>query len=68
MDMAKGRGVAVTRLRPEGGSEAERLASVVGLVDYATVYLALAQGIDPTPVRPIEELKKRLESAGGSPQ
>jgi glucose/mannose-6-phosphate isomerase len=46
----------------------ERLASVVGLVDYATVYLALAQGIDPTPVRPIEELKKRLESAGGSPQ
>jgi glucose/mannose-6-phosphate isomerase len=68
MDMAKGRGVAVTRLRPEGASEVERLASVVGLVDYATVYLALAQGIDPTPVRPIEELKKRLESAGGSPQ
>jgi glucose/mannose-6-phosphate isomerase len=63
VDVAQARGVAVTRLRAEGGSPVERLASVVGLVDYATVYLALAQGIDPTPVPPIDELKKRLELA-----
>jgi glucose/mannose-6-phosphate isomerase len=64
-DVAQARGVPVTRLRSEGASEVERLASIIGLVDYATVYLALAQGIDPTPVAPIDELKKRLESATG---
>lgn len=59
-ELADARGVAVTRLRSEGSSPVERLASLVGLVDYATVYLAVAQGIDPTPVTAIEELKKRM--------
>ena len=62
-------GVAVTRPdAPKGASAVERLASVVGLIDYASVYLALAQGIDPTPVAPIDALKKRLESAAASEQ
>ena len=61
-EVAQARGVAVTRLRTEGASAVERLASVVGLIDYASVYLALAQGIDPTPVAPIDALKKRLDS------
>jgi glucose/mannose-6-phosphate isomerase len=38
----------------------ERLASLVGLVDFASVYLALAYGIDPTPVAAITELKARI--------
>ena len=59
-EVAQTRGVPVTRLRAEGSSTVERLASLVGLVDYASVYLALAQEIDPTPVAPIDELKKRL--------
>ena len=67
-EVAQARGVAVTRLRTEGASAVERLASVVGLIDYASVYLALAQGIDPTPVAPIDALKKRLESAAASEQ
>jgi glucose/mannose-6-phosphate isomerase len=53
----------------EGGSAVERLASLVGLIDYASVYLGLAQGIDPTPIPPIDELKARLQdphSAGTS--
>ena len=58
--VAQSRGVPVTRLRAEGISPYERLASLVGLVDYATVYLALAQGLDPTPVSAIDELKKLL--------
>jgi glucose/mannose-6-phosphate isomerase len=65
-EVAEARGVAVTRIRTEGASAVERLASVVGLIDYASVYLALAQGIDPTPVAPIDALKKRLESAEAS--
>jgi len=67
-EVAAARGVAVTRLRTEGDSAVERLASVVGLIDYASVYLALVQGIDPTPVAPIDALKKRLDSAAAVQQ
>jgi len=58
--IAHERGVAVTSLRSEGDGPLERLASLVGLIDYATVYLALLLGIDPTPVSPIDALKRRL--------
>jgi len=57
---AQERGVSVTSLRSEGTGPVERLASLVGLIDYATVYLALLLGIDPTPVAPIDALKQRL--------
>jgi glucose/mannose-6-phosphate isomerase len=59
--VARHRGVAVTELAAEGGSPVERLASLVGLIDYASVYLALAQGVDPTPIQPIVELKALLQ-------
>ena len=65
-EVAEARGVGVSRIRAEGGSPVERLASLVGLADYASVYLALLHGVDPTPVPPIDELKKRLEPIGGS--
>lgn len=59
-DLAERRGVPVSVLVSAGDSAVERFASIVGLVDYASVYLALLQSIDPTPVRPIDELKARL--------
>jgi glucose/mannose-6-phosphate isomerase len=55
------RGIGVTELATQGSSPVERLASLVGLVDYASVYLGLAQGIDPTPIAPIDELKRALQ-------
>ncbi|HET6817185.1 MAG TPA: SIS domain-containing protein [Mycobacteriales bacterium] len=58
--IAHERGVPVTSLRTEGDGPLERLASLVGLIDYATVYLALLHDIDPTPVAPIDALKMRL--------
>jgi glucose/mannose-6-phosphate isomerase len=58
--IAEDRGVAVTELQAEGGSRLERFASLVGPIDYATVYLALALGIDPTPVVAIQDLKERI--------
>jgi glucose/mannose-6-phosphate isomerase len=58
-DLARERGIAVSELTAEGGSRLERLASLVGRLDYASVYLALALGIDPTPIAPIVELKER---------
>jgi glucose/mannose-6-phosphate isomerase len=58
--LAEEHGVLLTVLRSEGSDALERLGSLVGLVDYASVYLAVGQGIDPTPVVPIDELKQRL--------
>ncbi len=58
--IAEDRGVAVTALQAEGVSRFERLASLVGPIDYATVYLGLALGIDPTPVVAIQDLKARI--------
>jgi glucose/mannose-6-phosphate isomerase len=62
-EIATARGLAVTVLSAQGNSAIERLASLVGLVDYASVYLGLAQGIDPTPITPIDELKRALAAS-----
>jgi len=61
-EVASRRAVATTTITAEGGSPIERLASLVCLTDFATVYLAVAQGIDPSPVAAIDEVKRRLES------
>ena len=34
--------------------------TMVGFIDFASVYLALGRGIDPTPIGPIDELKAIL--------
>jgi glucose/mannose-6-phosphate isomerase len=58
--LAEERGVPVNDLQAEGSSPLERLATLVVLGDYASVYLALLLGIDPTPVGPITHLKARV--------
>jgi glucose/mannose-6-phosphate isomerase len=35
------------------------MASLIALTDWASVYAALALGIDPTPIIPILELKDK---------
>ncbi|HVB27956.1 MAG TPA: SIS domain-containing protein [Mycobacteriales bacterium] len=59
-DIAQQRGVPVSELRSDGRSPAERLASLVGLLDFTSVYCAVLAGIDPTPIAAIEELKRRI--------
>ncbi|MDQ6650447.1 MAG: bifunctional phosphoglucose/phosphomannose isomerase [Actinomycetota bacterium] len=59
-ELAEQRGIGVTELVAEGTSAFEQLASLVGLVDYTSVYLALLEDIDPTPVEVIEDLKARI--------
>jgi glucose/mannose-6-phosphate isomerase len=59
-ELARERDVPVLALRAEGESSMARLASLVGLTDYASTYLALLQGIDPTPVDAITALKQRI--------
>jgi glucose/mannose-6-phosphate isomerase len=58
--LARERGVGVSELLAEGTSPFQRLASLVSLADWTSTYLALAEGLDPTPVRPIDELKARV--------
>ena len=59
-ELAATRGVPVSLLRSEGVHPLERFASLAGVLDYASVYAAIGQGIDPTPVAPIDDLKNRL--------
>ena len=46
--------------RAEGGSWLDRLLMLILLGDYASVYLGLLNGEDPTPVAAIDELKTEL--------
>jgi glucose/mannose-6-phosphate isomerase len=56
-DLARQRGLDVSELLAEGLSPFQRLASLVAVGDWATTYLALLEGTDPTPVDAITELK-----------
>jgi len=58
--IAADRGIEVTELAASGDLPLERLASLVTLIDYASVYLAIANGIDPAPIAAIQELKARI--------
>jgi glucose/mannose-6-phosphate isomerase len=58
--LAAERGIGVTELAAAAGGPLQRLASLIQLIDYATVYLAIALGIDPGPVAAIQELKARI--------
>ncbi len=58
--LADERGIPVHELRAEGDDPLSRLASLVALVDFTSVYAAFLAGVDPTPVQPIVELKARI--------
>jgi len=59
-ELARRRRVPVTEVAAEGTHLAHRLASLITLTDWASLYSALALHIDPTPIGPIDELKARL--------
>lgn len=59
-DIAQRRNVPVTQVDARGEHIVHRLASLVAVTDWASVYAALVQGIDPSPIGPIAELKSRL--------
>jgi glucose/mannose-6-phosphate isomerase len=53
-------GLTAHQVRAEGEHPLVRLAGLTGLLDFTSVYVALALGVDPTPVAPIVTLKGRL--------
>jgi glucose/mannose-6-phosphate isomerase len=59
-DIAERRGVPVHVVTARSGHVVERLASLTGIADWSSVYAAIALGIDPSPIGPINELKGRI--------
>jgi hypothetical protein len=56
--LAERRGVRCDVLTAEGASTLERLASLTAVPDFASLYLALAHGLDPMAVPAINEMKE----------
>jgi glucose/mannose-6-phosphate isomerase len=55
------RGIGLSELAMDGEHPLVRLAGVVQLADYASVYLAIASGIDPSQTAAITDLQARIE-------
>jgi len=49
--------------RQLGGLFGRILPQLIALGDFASVYLALGLGIDPSPTRSVLEMKERIESS-----
>jgi glucose/mannose-6-phosphate isomerase len=60
-ELAGQRGVGMSELAMDGEHPLVRLAGVVQLTDYASVYLAIASGIDPGQTVAIQDLQTRIE-------
>ncbi|MEI6727681.1 MAG: bifunctional phosphoglucose/phosphomannose isomerase [Actinomycetes bacterium] len=59
------RGVGCAHVAARGASRLARLFSLVQLGDYASFYLALLYGVDPTPVGVIQDFKAKLAGGAG---
>lgn len=60
VSLAEDRGIRVEQLVAEGATRLERLARMIGLIDFTSVYVGIAAGHDPTPVDAIGSLKREL--------
>lgn len=59
-DTAGESGVRVSELRAEPGPALARVAGLIALTDFASVYLALGLGMDPASTPHVVDLKERL--------
>ena len=60
-ELAGQRGAGLSELAMDGEHPLVRLAGVIQLTDYASVYLAIASGIDPGQTVAIQDLQTRTE-------
>jgi glucose/mannose-6-phosphate isomerase len=61
--LAFSRAKKVLEIEAEGQGKLARMFSVLCVGDFASVYLAILQGKDPTPVKIIDRVKKELAKA-----
>ena len=62
--LAAARGIDVSELAMDGDQPLRKLAAVVQMADYASVYLGIACGVDPLAIAAIGDLKDLTEQAG----
>lgn len=55
--LAQARGIDVSEITMDGSDPLRRLAQAVQLLDYASVYLGIASGIDPLAIAAIKDLR-----------
>ena len=60
-ELADQRGIGLSELAMDGEHPLVRLAGVIQLADYASVYLAIASGIDPGQSAAAADLQARIE-------
>jgi glucose/mannose-6-phosphate isomerase len=60
-ELAAQRGIGLSELAMDGEHALVRLAGVIQLADYASVYLAIASGIDPAQTAAVTDLQARIE-------
>jgi len=60
LDIARKAGAEPVEITASGRSPLARLCSLVVLGDFASTYVGLARGVDPTPIDAITELKAAL--------
>jgi glucose/mannose-6-phosphate isomerase len=61
VSLAAVRGIDVSEVTMDGGDPLRRLAATVQLLDYASVYLGIASGIDPLAIAAIKDLRDLTE-------
>jgi glucose/mannose-6-phosphate isomerase len=59
----KARTAGVREVQPHGKCLLAQMLSTLYLGDFTSVYLAFLKGLDPTPMRLIDEFKRKLASA-----
>lgn len=59
-DYVKRQGAMTVDLEPGSGPRLSRMATHVMFGDYLSLYLALARGVDPSPVASLVEFKRRM--------
>ena len=62
-DYARAQGAQVRMLEAANGGRLARMAHLVALGDYVSLYLAIARGVDPTPIPSIDQFKARMAEA-----
>ena len=60
LDVARDAGAHIEEFRGAGRAPLAQLFSLIALGDFASTYLALRRGVDPTPVAAIDRLKAAL--------
>ncbi len=61
-ELAERRGVRCSVVAAEGASPLERLASLIAVPDFASIYLGLAHGFDPMGVPAVSEMKELTQA------